>query len=83
MMYHLLWVTTACRPAHKLIVCGGAQSGKRTLKNNWSMTSWSAVVEKIADVEIITCQVRLLCVYVCGCVYACMCRCVYCIVSGP
>ena len=42
-------------------MCGGAGSGKRTLKNNWSMTSWSGVVEKIANVEIITCQVVCMC----------------------
>ena len=67
------------RPTHKLFVCGSAQSGKRTLKNNWSMTSWSAVVEKIANVEIVTCQVIVcLCVCVCcvcACVRACACVC--------
>ena len=55
-------------------MCGGAGSGKRTLQNNWSMTSWSAVVEKIANVEIIACQV---CVCVCVCACACACACVY------
>jgi len=45
------------RLQHKLVVCGSAGSGKRSLKNNWSMTSWCSVVEKIADVDIITCQV--------------------------
>ena len=49
------------RLQHKLVVCGSAGSGKRSLKNNWSMTTWSTVVEKIADVDIITCQVLPVC----------------------
>ena len=65
-----------CRHAHKLFVCGGAGSGKKTLKNNWSMTSWSDVVEKIADVEIITCQVVCVCMHTCVCVLVCVCVCV-------